>query len=277
MTFIRVDDLSLEVEFLNGSVTTAHTTAQTTAPHCGDSAGNGSAPLVFLHEGLGSLSHWTYRGINWPLAVCQASGRAGLVYSRQGYGQSTPVQPRRGLLPPDYMHHQAWAVLPALLAATGLRRPVLIGHSDGATIALLHASRHEVAACVAMAPHVVVEAKALEAVAAAKVQFESSHLRERLARHHADVDGAFRQWNDVWLSEAFRSFDIRSACQSITAPLLLIQGDCDEFGTMRQLDDIAQAAPHALQHRIAQCGHWPHREHPARSLQVMVEFLRHAT
>ena len=240
------------------------------------------APLVFLHEGLGSVSLWTQRGLDWPLAVCQATGRAGVVFSRRGYGQSEPVAAGRNQLQPDYMHHEAWVVLPALLAQLQIQNPVLVGHSDGATIALLHASRLKVTGCVAMAPHVLVEDIALTAIAAAKVAFETTDasfggLRGRLARHHADVDGAFWQWNDVWLSEGFRSFDIRPDCSRITAPLLQIQGLDDEYGTLRQLDEIARVAPHARQLRLANCGHSPQRDQPEKTIAAVADFLNHVS
>lgn len=244
-------------------------------------AGSGAlAPIVFLHEGLGSVSLWTQRGLDWPLAVCKATGRAGLVYSRRGYGQSSPAAsggelgaPGRNVLQPDYMHREAWQVLPALLAQQNIQNPVLVGHSDGATIALLYASQHPSTACIAMAPHVLVEGVAVKAIDQAKQAFESGDLRQRLAKHHADVDGAFWQWNDVWLSEGFANFDIRAECQSITAPLLLIQGIDDEYGTMLQLDEIALAAPHAQQIRLANCGHSPHRDQPQATLDALTGFL----
>ncbi|MEP6772818.1 MAG: alpha/beta hydrolase [Polaromonas sp.] len=272
------------------------------------------APLVFLHEGLGSVSLWTQRGVDWPAEVCKATGRAGVVYSRRGYGQSEPVvdvrgEPaehngkRSGRLLPDYMHHEAWDVLPALLDALQISKPVLLGHSDGATIALLHASRHPVVACIAMAPHVLVEDIAVQAIAQATVAFERSEgpprassapsggseahevgsvgaktsggLRERLGRYHAVVDVAFWQWNDIWLSEGFRSFDIREDCRRIGAPLLLIQGLDDEYGTMRQLDEIALVAPHARQLRLAACGHSPQRDQPEKTVEAIADFLQH--
>jgi pimeloyl-ACP methyl ester carboxylesterase len=233
------------------------------------------APLVFLHEGLGSVSLWTQRGQSWPELVCLATRRAGLVYSRRGYGQSDAVPDVRGSgrLSADYMHREAWEVLPALLTSQGLEKPVLIGHSDGASIALLHASKYPVSAVVAMAPHVMVEAQAIKAISEATTQFESGDLRQRLARHHVDVDGAFWQWNDVWLSPAFRNFDIRPECRQITAPLLLIQGTDDEYGTMQQLDDIALAVPHARQLRLADCGHSPQRDQPVKTVEAITAFL----
>jgi pimeloyl-ACP methyl ester carboxylesterase len=234
------------------------------------------APIIFLHEGLGSVALWTQRGLDWPQAVCTATGRTGIVYSRRGYGQSAPVPDVRGSgrLPPDYMHREAWEVLPALLQALNVSQPVLLGHSDGATIALLHASRHPVSACIAMAPHVLVEDIAVQAITEARTAFESGGLRERLARYHAEVEVAFWQWNDVWLSEAFRRFDIREECSRITAPLLLVQGLDDEYGTLRQLDEIALAAPHARQLRLAACGHSPQRDQPVQTVEAVTDFLK---
>lgn len=182
-----------------------------------------------------------------------------------------------GRLPPDYMHREAWEVLPALLQTLQIEKPVLLGHSDGATIALLHASRFPVSACIAMAPHVLVEDIAVQSIAQARVAFKSGGqggLRERLARHHADVDGAFWQWNDVWLSPAFRSFDIRPECRHISTPLLLIQGLDDEYGTLLQLDEIALAAPHARQLRLASCGHSPQRDQPEKTVEAIADFLK---
>ena len=247
------------------------------------------APLVFLHEGLGSVAMWPQRGRDWPAELCAAIGRAGWVYSRRGYGQSDPIHDVRGAPAeagfwtrgrhrPDYMHREAWQTLPALLNALKLSQPpVLIGHSDGASIALLHASRHPVAACVAMAPHVLVEDVALRAIAEARRLYlakpEEGGLRQRLSRYHADADNAFWQWNDVWLSPGFASFDIRSECRQIQAPLLLVQGTADEYGTLAQLRAIETAAPHARTIELDQCGHSPHREQPDALLAATVAFL----
>jgi pimeloyl-ACP methyl ester carboxylesterase len=234
------------------------------------------APLVFLHEGLGSVSQWAHKGAYWPAALCKATGRRGLVYSRQGYGQSDAIvdvrgQGRHG---PDYMHREAFDVLPALLTQTGYQQPVLVGHSDGATIALLHASRFPVTACVAIAPHVVVEEVSLFAIEQVRHAYLNTQLRELLSRYHRDVDNAFWQWNDVWLSDAFRSFDIRGECARITAPLLLVQGLDDEYGTLRQLDEIERVAPHAERLELPQCGHSPHRDQPQALSEGLQAFLR---
>jgi pimeloyl-ACP methyl ester carboxylesterase len=176
------------------------------------------------------------------------------------------------------MHLEAWHVLPALLQKLGLHKPVLVGHSDGATIALLHASCLPVTACVAIAPHVTVEDVAITAIARAKQLYEerpsdTPGLRQRLAKHHADVDNAFWQWNDVWLSQAFKPFDIRATCQNITAPLQLVQGDSDEYGTLQQLQWVQDAVPHAHQVVIKDCGHSPHKDRPDTLTASVVPFL----
>jgi pimeloyl-ACP methyl ester carboxylesterase len=250
------------------------------------------APIVFLHEGLGSVTMWR----DFPALVCAATGRAGLVYSRRGYGQSDIVPDvrgpscmqagqRSGRLLPDYMHHEAWEVLPALLAACGIATPpVLLGHSDGASIALLYASRYPTAACIAMAPHLFVEDISLHSIAAARVAYESTDLRSKLSRFHADVDCAFWQWNDVWLSKAFRSFNIVADCARITCPLLAIQGTDDAYGTMAQIDAVATATTHEnsvmpLSHghkqllKIEQCGHSPHKDQAQKVLSAVAHFL----
>ena len=236
--------------------------------------------LVFLHEGLGSVSLWR----DWPAELCSQLQMPGLVYSRQGYGQSDATANvrnnskvlngvRQGRLQADYMHHEALAVLPRLLQGLGIQNPILIGHSDGGTIALIYASHHPVAACVVMAPHVMVEDISVNAIAQARDAFLQGSLRERIAKFHADVDGAFWQWNDVWLSSEFRNFDIRKEIEGITAPLLAIQGEEDAYGTMAQIDDIALHVPHAEQVKLASCGHSPHRDQPAQVHSAIAQFL----
>jgi pimeloyl-ACP methyl ester carboxylesterase len=230
-----------------------------------------AAPVVFLHEGLGSVSMWR----EWPAEVGRATGRAVVTYSRRGYGQSDPVPEVRttGRLPPDYLHREAWEVLPALLEQLGLVQPVLLGHSDGASIALLHAARFPVRACIAMAPHVMVEDQSIQSIAQAREAFLHGDLRTRLARYHADVDGAFWQWNDAWLNPAFRGFDIRADCTRITAPVLALQGDQDPYGTMAQIDQIDLPAHRIRRVALAGCGHSPQREAPAATLAAAVDFL----
>ena len=229
------------------------------------------APLIFLHEGLGSVAMWR----DWPAQLCAATGRAGLVYSRRGYGQSEgiPDVRGRGRLGPDYMHREALEVLPDLLAALELDAPILVGHSDGATIALLHASHFTVSGCVVMAPHVVVEDRSIQAIEEARIAYESGALRQRLQRYHRDVDCAFWQWNDIWLSPAFRDFDIRAECRRIQAPLLAIQGDADPYGTLRQIDEIEPTRGTFTRHVLSACGHSPHRDQPEAVMGHITRFL----
>lgn len=229
------------------------------------------APIVFLHEGLGSVAMWH----DWPAKLCQHLGRPGLVYSRRGYGQSAdrPYVHGSQRLQPDYMHHEALQVLPELLRLMDIERPVLLGHSDGGTIALLHASQHRVEACIVMAPHVMVEDISVQAIQAARQAYENGTLRQRLQYYHKHVDTAFWQWNDVWLSPAFRKYDIRPEVAHIHAPLLAIQGKNDPYGTLAQIDDIATAAPHTQLLKLAACGHSPHRDQSETVIQAIGQFL----
>lgn len=231
--------------------------------------------LVFLHEGLGSVAMWQNKQGAWPQHLCATLGWPGLVFSRQGYGQSDPIPDVRGIgrHPADYMHRQAWEVLPALFERLGIASPVLVGHSDGGTIALLYAARHPVQACVVMAPHVMVEPISIASIAAAKTAFEQGDLRQRLARFHRDVDVAFWQWCDVWLSEAFADFDIRDLCRQITAPVLAIQGADDAYGTLAQIEQIEPAGP--IERRVLpHCGHSPHRDQRDEVTVAISRFLR---
>jgi len=224
--------------------------------------------LVFLHEGLGSVALWK----DWPAKICQSLGCEGWVYSRQGYGQSDGISDVRGAgkLNAHYMHREALEVLPVLLAHLGIAKPILIGHSDGGTIALIHASQFPVSGCVVMAPHVMVEEISIQAISLARDHFEK--LKPKLAAFHKDVDIAFWQWNDVWLSEAFRSFDIRPLLPKIEAPLLAIQGLDDAYGNMKQIDEIAALVPHAQLLKLGNCGHSPHKDQPEKVLQALKYF-----
>jgi pimeloyl-ACP methyl ester carboxylesterase len=222
---------------------------------------------------------------DWPQEICHATGRAGWVYSRRGYGQSDAIadiraEPswhnglRSGRLAPDYMHDEAWSTLPALLQELQVQQPVLLGHSDGASIALLHASRFPVRACIAMAPHVIVEELTLQAIEQARQAFEQGDLRNRLARYHADVDCAFWQWNDVWLSPGFRSFDIRENCLQISAPVLAIQGLEDPYGTMQQVEQMVLPPQQIQRVALDACGHSPQRDQSTRTTELIGAFLR---
>ena len=239
-------------------------------------SGQRSRPtVVFLHEGLGSVAMWDSKSGPWPQALCAALDCPGLVYSRQGYGLSAGIEDVRGIgrHGPDFMHRQAWQVLPELLSQAGIENTVLVGHSDGGTIALLHAARHAVAACVVMAPHVKVEAMSIESIEAAQEAYLKGDLRARLARFHRDVDVAFWQWCDVWLSPSFRDFDIRPICREITTPVLALQGSDDIYGTLAQINEIE---PQGVIERcvVPACGHSPHRDQRTMVTDVITRFLR---
>ena len=246
--------------------------AQATAAH---------APLVFLHEGLGSVGLWR----DWPARLCAATGRAGWLYSRQGYGRSSPIADirgpsrqhvdgsRSGRLRPDYQQREALEVLPRVLDTLGIQAPVLIGHSDGATIALIHAAHHPVSACVVMAPHVMVEDITLAGLRQARQAWEDGPLQHSLARHHDAPEVAFWQWNEAWLDPAFHGFDIRDTCSQIRAPLLAIQGHDDAYGSMAQLDELARVAPQTRLLKLSDCGHEPHREQAQQVTQAITDFL----
>ncbi|MHB8178560.1 MAG: alpha/beta fold hydrolase [Vulcanimicrobiaceae bacterium] len=225
--------------------------------------------LIFLHEGLGSIAMWK----RFPRALCASTGCGGIVYSRYGNGFSEVLGQGRSV---DYMHHEACVVLPELLAAYGIssRDAILVGHSDGASIALLYAG--EVASprgLILEAPHVFVEERSVRSIAAAKVAFESGDLRARLAKYHADVDATFYGWNDVWLSAAFRSWNILSSSATIAAPTLLIQGVDDEYGTLAQIEAIA-AALGADRFLAGRCGHAPHLDRFPETLNLAATFIR---
>jgi pimeloyl-ACP methyl ester carboxylesterase len=228
------------------------------------------APIVFLHEGLGSVAMWR----DWPRQVCDATGRAGFVYSRRGYGESQSIPDVRaaGRLKPDYMHREAIDVLPELLEKLGVETPVLLGHSDGGTISLVHAAHFPVRACIVMAPHVIVEEISVRSIKHAREAYANTDLRGRLARYHGDVDTAFWQWNDIWLDPAFRDFDIRSECRRIHAPVLAMQGEDDAYGTLRQIEDIHPAGPIARE-VLAKCGHSPHKDQPDLTKEIVATFL----
>jgi pimeloyl-ACP methyl ester carboxylesterase len=225
--------------------------------------------LVFLHEGLGSLSLWR----DFPQLVADAVARPALIYSRAGYGRSTVLPAARA---PHYMHDEALVVLPALLDALGIVDPILIGHSDGASIALIHAGAkvRPVRALVAMAPHVFVEDLSIAGIERSRLAYESADLRAKLGRHHADVDATFRGWNDIWLSPAFRDWNIKSFLPRITCPLLLVQGRNDEYGTLAQLDAIERGVcGHVERVELDDCGHSPHGDQPRAALAAIARFV----
>jgi len=230
-------------------------------------ARSGASPLVMLHEGLGSLSLWR----DFPVELARATRRRVLVYSRYGYGRSDPLTGPRQV---DFMHVEALEVLPELLRKLGIERPVLFGHSDGGSIALIHAAKHPVAAVIALAPHVFVEAYGLASIAETRRAYLEGDLRERLARRHADADSAFWGWNDIWLAPDFVRWNVEALLPAIACPVLAIQGIDDRYGTMEQIDRIGRGVPDFRRLKLADCGHSPHRDQPAAVLAAAADFLR---
>ncbi|HEY3801652.1 MAG TPA: alpha/beta hydrolase [Kofleriaceae bacterium] len=209
---------------------------------------DGGPELVLLHEGLGSITQWR----EFPAQL----GRPALVYARAGYGSSTPVTVPRPL---SYMHDEA-ALLPAILDTAHVTQPILVGHSDGASIAIIAAGSGAVVplGLVLIAPHVFVEDVSVESIAKARDAYPE--LRDRLARHHADVDGAFWGWNGAWLDPGFRSWNIEPFLPGIHAPVLVVQGSADVYGTLAQVDAIVRAIPHAEALIVPGAGHTPFRD-----------------
>jgi pimeloyl-ACP methyl ester carboxylesterase len=230
-------------------------------------AGQRPPSIVFLHEGLGSARQW--RAL--PARVAEETGCGTLAYSRFGYGASAPVALPRPL---SYMHDEAREVVPAVLDAAGITRAVLVGHSDGASIAIMAATLDSrVVGLVLLAPHVFVEDLSIESIAKAKVAYETGDLRARLAKHHADVDVAFRGWNDAWLDPAFRAWNIESFLPRVTVPTLVIQGEDDPYGTAAQVASIAARSAGLVEAlMLPHCGHAPQRDHPNTTRAAIARF-----
>lgn len=228
--------------------------------------------LVLLHEGLGCVGLWK----DFPTRLAQASGCGVLVYSRLGYGASDPAELPRPL---SYMHDEALQTLPEVLDRARIRRAVLVGHSDGASIALIHAGGlvdPRILGLVLMAPHVFVEPLTLATIFNSKALFDEGTLREQLRRYHGDnVDGAFWGWNRAWLDPGFLQWNIEFYLAQISLPVLLLQGLDDEYGTDRQLQALeSQLAGPVQTHRLAHCGHSPFRDQAHLSAQAIINFIQ---
>jgi pimeloyl-ACP methyl ester carboxylesterase len=229
----------------------------------GTSAG---APLVLLHEGLGSVGLWR----EFPAQLHAATGRRLIAFSRHGHGRSAPPpRPRT----PAFFHEEALEVLPELLAALEVSDPVLVGHSDGASIGLIHAAHHPVDALVLLAPHVFVEDICVTAIRDTRETFVAGALRDRMARHHDDPDAAFWGWCDVWLDPAFLEWNLEDEAAMVQAPTLLIQGADDPYGTLAQLDRIQARARGRVQRLVLSGGHSPHLEHGPRVAEAVARFV----
>jgi pimeloyl-ACP methyl ester carboxylesterase len=227
----------------------------------------GRRPLVLLHEGLWSVALWR----DFPARLNDATGRRVIAFSRFGHGRSEPPpRPRT----PAFFHEEALDVLPALLPQLDADAPILVGHSDGGSIALIHAAYHPVTGLALIAPHVFVEDVTVEAIRRTRGAYDIGGLRERMARHHDDVDAAFFGWCDVWLDPAFREWSIESDAAGLTAPALLIQGEDDPYGTLAQIDRIRARVRGPVERLVvAGAGHSPHLEAPEPVLAAIGAFV----
>jgi pimeloyl-ACP methyl ester carboxylesterase len=228
--------------------------------------------LVFLHEGLGSVAMWK----DFPSRVAHATGCSAVAYSRYGYGNSDPLI---GARTPAYMHDEAKTALPLFLDSLAIEKPILIGHSDGGSIALIHAGARvrPLTAVVTFAAHVLVEDLSVASIAAAKVAYETTDLRTKLARYHADVDSAFWGWNRIWLAPEFRDWNIESYLPGIDCPVLAIQGEDDEYGTMEQMRRIGAQVRDVELLSLEDCRHSPHRDQPEAVVQAITRFVDRVT
>jgi len=235
----------------------------------GGRAGAASPTLVFLHEGLGSIRQWR----DFPAQVARATGCRALVYDRYGYGNSEVLgEARVGV---EFMHDGALNELPELLENLNIDNPVLIGHSDGASIALIHAGTYRVRGVAAMAPHVFVEEHGLKSIRSIHDTFETAGLAERLGKYHRNPRKTFHLWADAWLDPEFRKWNIEEYLPRIKCPVLAIQGEDDEYGTMAQLDAIAaQAGGPCELLKLPACGHSPHRDQPEKVLHALSDFIK---
>jgi pimeloyl-ACP methyl ester carboxylesterase len=221
--------------------------------------------LVMLHEGLGSVGLWR----DLPAELARATGRRVLGFSRFGHGRSDPpARPRT----PAFFHEEALELLPELLRAWDAPEPLLVGHSDGASIALIHASRHPVSGLVLLAPHLFAEPITLESIRQTRERYEHGELRERMARHHDDVDAAFWGWCGVWLDPEFEHWSLEADAERVTAPLLLIQGAADPYGSLAHVEGIAARAQGPVRKLVLEGGHVPHAEHPEQVIAAIAEF-----
>ncbi|MBL8340890.1 MAG: alpha/beta hydrolase [Rubrivivax sp.] len=244
-----------------------------------DEAGASAPLMVFLHEGLGSVAMWR----DFPERLCTELGLRGLVYSRPGYGRSTPRAPGERWHA-DFMHRQAHEVLPALLEALAIdprRTPTwLYGHSDGGSIALLYAARCAAASpslplagAIVAAPHILVEDISVRSIEAARRAYVETDLRQRLARYHDDPDSPFWGWNDIWLDPAFRRWSIEEEIGAIRCPVLALQGVDDEYGTLEQIHGIARRHTGTRLVELPECGHSPHRDQPDAVIHAVRGFV----
>jgi len=236
--------------------------------------GPAAAPtLVFLHDGIGCAGTWR----DFPALLARETGCGALVYSRAGYGGSDPVALPRPL---TYMHEEGFVALPGVLDAAGVREAFLVGHSDGGSIALLHASTSRasprVSGLLLEAPHVFCEEVTVRAIEQARDEYLQGGLRARLERYHGgNVDCAFWGWNRAWLDPAFLDWNIEDRLPAIKVPVLVVQGNDDPYGTLRQVEAIERGCGGPVRRCILdRCGHSPHRDQPESTLSAMAAFVR---
>lgn len=229
----------------------------------------GRPTLVMLHEGLGSIALWK----DFPAQLAARTGCGVLVYSRYGHGNSDKLMEKR---PVRFMHREGEVVLPELLNKLGIERPVLIGHSDGGSISLIFAGKYPdaVSGLILEAPHLFVEDLSVASIAQAKVTYETTDFPQRLGCYHANVGATFWGWNDIWLDPAFRSWNIEEYLPAITCPMLCIQGERDEYGTIAQVEAVKAGAPQTEILMLANCQHSPHRDQAEKTLNAMAAFVR---
>lgn len=225
-----------------------------------------ASPLLLLHGGLGSVGLWD----QFPYRLSAATGRRTVAFSRHGHGYSAPPRKPRTT---RFMHEEARDVVPELIARLELQDPVLVGHSDGASIALIYAASHRVPALIAIAPHVFVETVCVEEISRARQQYVEGDLRSKMEPHHGNPNAAFFGWSEVWLDPDFRAWDIRDLLTRVTAPLLLIQGEDDQYGTLAQLDEIERLAPGPVQRLHLNCRHAPFIQRPQQTVAAITRFL----
>lgn len=225
-------------------------------------------PIIFLHEGLGSVSLWK----NFPLKVSEATNRDVILYSRLGMGRSSPLKENRKL---SYMHDEANIYLPEIIKYLNLSEVVLLGHSDGASIALIYAGNgYLTKSLILEAPHVFVEDISIRGVSLAKKMWNNRDLKEKLTKYHEDIEGAFNGWCNAWLSKEFKKWNIEDCLQNIDVPIMLIQGLNDEYGSLKQLDSIEKnVIGKTYRHEIEDCGHSPHTQYPIKITNKIKYFL----
>lgn len=224
--------------------------------------------IVMLHEGLGSISHWK----DFPSQLAEETGAGVLVYSRYGHGASDGLKEPR---PVSYMHHEAQVVLPEILRQAGIRRPLLLGHSDGASIAIIYAGSFpdSPAGLILEAPHVFVEDISVSSIAQVREAYKQTDLPERLHRHHANADSLFWGWNNIWLDPDFREWNIESFLDPIRCPVLVLQGAQDEYGTIKQIEAIRARIPSTSAIVLDECKHAPHRDQCEATMAAVRQFL----